>query len=229
MTAFTARRDRRRPSYVPRMPAVAPVVHVVVTQHESWLTIPGEAAALVAAGFALVTIFYARSTVQEAKKTSEQLDEIGKAAQSGVTEQRATVETLGTAHREEMAERARALDAELLVPRLAQLERASEVLLELVDVTQAECVAPPYQLEPGKTLTRVPALLIRLQGAVEILARLGGSELVTVKQLGRSADSGRDLLPQVRGVAIDALSEIKTLARKDPRLRLPSEPSTPAR
>ena len=155
---------------VRRMPVAAPVVHVVVSQRESWLTVAGQVAALIAAAAALTAILYARSTVKEARTTSAQLGEIGKAAQAGVTEQRATVETLGTAHREEMAERARALEAELVGRRLAQLERVSEVLLELVDVTQAEYVAPPYQLEPGKTLTRVPALLIRVQGAVAILA-----------------------------------------------------------
>jgi len=211
---------------VRRMPVAAPVVHVVVSQRESWLTVAGQVAALIAAAAALTAILYARSTVKEARTTSAQLGEIGKAAQAGVTEQRATVETLGTAHREEMAERARALEAELVGRRLAQLERVSEVLLELVDVTQAEYVAPPYQLEPGKTLTRVPALLIRVQGAVAILAHLGGPELVNAKQLGRSAYRGRDLLPQVRGVAIDALSEIETLARNDPSLKLPTTEST---
>ena len=102
------------------------------------------------------------------------------ATETALAEQRTATEASEAAHREQMAERERALTAEMTVQRVAQVERISTLLLNLVDVARDEQLRPPEPLDEGSPFraTAIPAILVRLQSAVLILESLGGPRLL---------------------------------------------------
>lgn len=97
-------------------------------------------AALVAAVAALFTVGFARSTVSEARKARQEArdahDEEMQASERARHE-------VGEQHHAEMSHREHALDAEIALQRVVQMERVAETLAYLVDAARREAMEPP--------------------------------------------------------------------------------------
>lgn len=186
-------------------------------------------ASIVAAVAALVTILYARATVREARHARrenrdahlEEIAEMRQATNAAVAEQQAATEASAAQHRAQMAERDRALEAELAVQRLTQLDRISELLLLLADVARDETRDPPAKLGPGITGTRLPGILRRLRNAITVLEALGGPELLAAGPLARRGYGAGSHAISYLGDALDALEEIDALTRAGAPLAVP--------
>src|SRR6266516_2713188 len=96
---------------------------------DAWSAVGG-IAAVVAAGAALITIWYARATVGEARAARR---EASVAHTEEMAEQRSALQASTAAHQEQMRERERALATEIKLQRIVQLERVAEVLTDLAD------------------------------------------------------------------------------------------------
>lgn len=186
-------------------------------------------ASILAAVAALVTILYARATVREARDGRrenrgahlEEIAEMRQATTAAVAEQQAATEASAAQHRVEMAERDRALAAELAVQRLTQLDRISELLLLLADVARDEARNPPERLAPAISGTRLPGILRRLRNAITVLEALGGPELLAAGPLARRGYGGGSDAVSFLGDALDALEEIDKLVRAGGPLTVP--------
>jgi hypothetical protein len=81
-----------------------------------------------------------------------------------------------TAHAQEISERGRAVAREMWLGRLTQAAKLQELLAETIGAT-AENIseqARPY-VQPGSA-DRLASVLLRIEGAVAVLAQLGGPE-----------------------------------------------------
>jgi hypothetical protein len=177
----------------------------------------GGFSALVAAGAALATIFYARVTVGEARQGRQ---ESRVAHEEEMQERRTAAEAYAAAQREEMSERERSRESDLRLQRVLQVERISQLLLDLVNTAQHEWANPPPQYAPPMplTLTGIPAILVRLGVALEVLVSLGGPEVAKARQLVAEGYGGGMAPSKVVGGGIDALREIDSLVRNDEQL-----------
>ncbi len=185
-------------------------------------------AAVVAAIAALVTILYARRTVAEAKAASEDLERIRAATDAALLEQRSAAQASAAEHSAEMAERKRAISAELGVQRLAQLQRISELLLLLADVAREEERNPPEPLGPGISGTRLPGILKHLRNSITVLEALGGPRLLKAGPLAARGYGAGSQAIRFLGDAIDAFEEIDSLVRADETVRNAAPPSVGA-
>lgn len=181
----------------------------------------GEAATVVAAGAALVTVLFAGATVRQAKDTRK---EQSKAHQEEMAQYAELVHATTAAHQREMAERERAFQAELVLQRLAQIGRVMELAGEAADLARADIANPPPPTGIGNgTWTRVTGALARLEAAAVIYERLGGPqlppEIKTFSIEGRRMGTSPKL---VVGEAMSVLEKLKHLAETDASLAPPT-------
>jgi hypothetical protein len=199
---------------------VASVRFGAVVLADAWSPVSG-IAAVIAASAALVTVWFAGRTVFEARRARK---ESSSAHSEEMRQQAALLATTTAAHEREMAERARALASELVVQRLAQLDKIAELLRETVDVGYREAQYPPLKPETGPfTMTRLPGLLLRLEAAVAVAGRLGCPALDGVMKV---AIDHRAAPMQPLGVASDAMSALRSLSdltQNHPALTLPDD------
>jgi hypothetical protein len=185
----------------------------VVAAVDTWSVISSVASVL-AATAALVTILYARATVQEAQRGRR---ESRANHVEAIAEQKTMAAAFSSAHAEQMADRQRAHDADARLQRLAQMERISELLLSVIDAARAEALEPPPLLTPPSQFraTRIPAMLARLGVALTILDQLAGPRLELASDLAvRGYGPGSNAM-QVVGDAISALKQIESIVRGD--------------
>lgn len=131
-------------------------------------------------------------------------------------------------HVAEVRQRAAAFEADLALRRLAQLEAISALVLLMVDVARQEYLDPPKPVDVTEgfrqmvTTTRIPAIRIRLQTAIEVFNKLGGTKLdVRLPQPGRGEQVGS---MRVWGDGVDILSAIDDLVGREQSPRELSEP-----
>jgi hypothetical protein len=179
----------------------------VILLADAWTAV-GSVAAVVAAGAALVTVLYARSTVSEARAGRR---ESHQAHEEEVAEQRAAAAE--AAHREEMRHRERALETELTLQRTLAAERVAGILLDLIRQGNHEANQPPeFIAGTGVRVTLIPAMLTRLGVAIETLEALRGPTLNVARQVARDSSGGSD--PQrVASGAVGALTEVYQLVQ----------------
>jgi len=164
----------------------------------------GQVASLVAAGAAVLAIYFAKQTVSEAKRGS---DEANAAHQEQMAEARRLLDATAHAHVSEMAARERDAEAERVVQRLAQLSAITDVLRELTDIARDEEVRPPVRTPTNQPLSRVPSRISKLRAALSIYERLGGPFMNQASQLANIGYNGGTPLMQVLGLAQSALEE----------------------
>jgi hypothetical protein len=184
---------------------------------------PADIASGIAAVAALLTVYYARATVSEARRSrneasSAHTDEMNRAAQ--------LLQATITAHEREMAERAEALARELWLQRLTQLGKVQELLGDAVEAARSEIgrreAGSPMIASIGSTL--LSSALLRVEAAVVILTRLGGPALPDIRQM---TEKGRDAgasLYEVEAEAVRAIAATRFLAETDDKFRRPDEP-----
>jgi hypothetical protein len=174
----------------------------------------------VAALAALLTVYYARSTVTEARKArqearqahGEEMDREGQLLTATVT-----------AHDREMAERERALERELWLQRLTQLGKVQDIVKETADIARYEVTNRPERIEGGiGTWTRVTGGLLRLEAAIVVLERLGGPELPEMRQTARDGRRMGNPPGPVVGAMMDALARLLHLSEQDASFQPPS-------
>jgi hypothetical protein len=139
------------------------------------LSTVGDLATLVAAGAALVTVFFAGRTVSETKDLRR---DSAKAHSEQMRQEAELLEATKAAHQQVMAERKRAFDADLTLQRIAQLGRIRDGIGEAADLARGDIANPPPSTGiGGGTWTRVTGALARLEGEIVIYERLGGPAL----------------------------------------------------
>jgi hypothetical protein len=190
-------------------------------------------ATVVAAIAALAAIYFARETVREAVRARRESASAhdtqmlqSRSAHGAQMLQMSNAMTLDSArHRQEMTERTRAFAAEMVLRRIEQAERVSELFLQLVEVAREEYFSPPAPLhETGSvmTTTRIPAILARVKIAVAILADLGGPDVSDSIPVGGRGEKAGSMRVWTGGIA--ALVAMESLAKTDDRLTLKSIP-----
>ncbi len=180
----------------------------------------GEIFSGIAALAALLTVIYARKTVLEAERARK---EASKAHGEEMTREGQLLEATQRAHEQEMAERASAFDRDLWLQRLMQLGRVQEALSATVDATHAEIgrrgLGEPAMV--GMSATPLTSAVLRLEGSLVILGRLGGPALADVRKVaGRARQLGtplQELLSELTG----SLDGTRAVAEADDAFRAP--------
>ncbi len=179
----------------------------------------GGIASVVAAAAALVAVLYARATVSEARKARTE-SSAAHAEESG--QQAKLLEATTAAHQQEAQERERALASDLVLQRLVQLGRITDVLRELAEIARTEMVdEPPLMTGTPFRLTRTTGMLARLEAATVIFESLGGPALSKAESLAKEGRRANTPPGTILGDAMGVLDEITFLARSDDRLCLP--------
>jgi hypothetical protein len=109
---------------------------------DAWTAIGGIGSTLAVAA-AVVAIYFAKKTVDEARAGREAER---KAHEDVLASHRAQLDALTAAHREEMAQRAQALEAERDLEVVRRLDRLARALLDLADCARDEAINPPARL-----------------------------------------------------------------------------------
>ena len=190
---------------------------------DAWGAVGG-IASFVGAAAVLIAVLYARETVREARaaRAEAHADHL-----ETIREQEKATDAARDAQRVEMADRERAYQAERALQRGAQVQRIADLLLELVEVARDEDLNPPPMASGGAfRSTRIPALVIRLRGALGHLAALGGPALETTEKLARERQTGDSPLTTL-GDAVSSLAEIEFAVANDDSLRIPSSETKP--
>jgi hypothetical protein len=196
------------------------------------LTVASAIATVVAAVAALVTIHFARQTVDEARAGrreshnyhEEEMRAARDAAEVAEARHKAELRELEFGrlagqgqHEENMAERTRASARARDEERLLQLDRISALLLEIIDVARDEARDPPEKLGAAITGTRLPAMLLRLANAVEVLRALGGPVPELAADFANSGYSAGSQAIRYLGEGIDALRDIQRVVDEQRR------------
>ena len=125
-------------------------------------------------------------------------------------------------HQQEAQERERVLASDLLLQRLIQLGRITDVLRELADIACTQMVdEPPLMTGTPSRLTRTTGMLARLEAATVIFESLGGPTLSKAESLAKEGRRANTPPGTILGDAMGVLDEITFLARSDDRLCLP--------
>jgi hypothetical protein len=179
----------------------------------------GGVASVIAAGAALVTVVYARATVAQARAARHESRE---AHAEETRQQTALLEAMRMAHEQEMVERERALASDLILQRLVQLGRVTDLLGELADIARTEQTSPPPLIEgtPFK-LTRTTGVLVRLEAAIAVFEGLGGPPLAKAERLSKEGRRANTPPMRIVGDAMAALDEIAFIAKDEGRLMMP--------
>jgi len=180
----------------------------------------GQIASLVAAGAAVVAIYFARQTVAEAKNARSEAT-VAHAEQ--MTEALRLLEATTAAHTTEMAARDRDFEARLVMQRMAQLGVITDILRELTDIAREEQHHPPLKTESNQPLSRIPSRLAQLNTALSIFQRLGGHPLKHAGELARGGYNRGTPLMQVLGMAQGGLQEAVAQADAHIGLELPDQ------
>jgi hypothetical protein len=180
----------------------------------------GQIATLVAAGAALVTVYFAKRTVAEAEQARKEastahIEELG--------EERKLLETTTSAHEAEMAARDRALATQLALQRLAQLGTITDVLREITDIARDEEAHPPPRTVAGQPLSRIPSRMLQLGAALSVYERIGGPHMKEARALADLGYNAGTQLMQVLGMATTGLSEAVSQAVAHVTLEVPDQ------
>jgi hypothetical protein len=189
---------------------------------DAWSTV-GSLAAVVAALAALVTVWFARRTVMEARAgRREQHD----AHTAEIHQQERLLNATVTAHEREMQERDRALAAELVLQRIAHLRGITNTLRQLSDLARDDIEYEPSTIPfTPIRLTRITGAIVHLRALLAMFESLGGPPLMQAQNLVNTYSAGTPP-GQVLGMAMnEAFTEAISLAENHESLKLPSTSS----
>jgi len=178
----------------------------------------GQIATLIAAGAALVTIWFAKQTVTEAKKARKEAHE---AHAEEMGEERKLLDATTAAHEAEMSARYKGLVTEVVMQRLTQLGTITNVLRELTDIARDEQRNPPQRTEINQPLSRIPSRKLQLGVALASYQRLGGPSMKEASAVAELAYNAGTPLMEVLGKATAALSEARSQADAHASLEIP--------
>jgi hypothetical protein len=174
----------------------------------------------VAALAALLAVYFARATVQEARRNRS---EEALAHREAMASEERLLEATNASHEQEMQDRYNAVEREMWVERLTQLGRVQELLGNVVDTTGTTIA---LREEAGRPMTvgigdtRVSCALLRAEVGVAILAQLGGPSLPEFAQAAERGRVAGTSLHEVEAVAAATLNTVRALAQSDPTFRL---------
>lgn len=212
----------------------------------SWWSVIATVAAVIAAGAALVTTIYARSTVVDGRAAHRELmnaereasNDFSVAHREAMSAQQVARDDFTAAHREamaaqalaredfaagraeEMAERKRALDAQIALERLAQAARITEVQITIARTAREETLSPPPPAAGSQRATFIPSVQAQLRTALAVFYALGGPRLRIADDLAGMAYSLTTQPIEVLQLATNSLGELKRLTDQDEKLRL---------
>ena len=174
---------------------------------DAWTAIGGIGSMLAVAA-AVVATYFAKTTVDEARTGRE---DDRRAHDEVLASQRAQLDAVTAAHREEMAQRAQALDAERQLEVVRRLDRLARALLDLADWARDEAINPPARLSDVSPipLTRIPGLLAALRAAAATLLAIGGPDLPNVRRVADQGYHGGMSPMHFVGEAFTGLQEVE--------------------
>jgi hypothetical protein len=181
----------------------------------------GDIASGIAALAALVTIYYARATVLQAREARREAS----AAHSEEMDREAQLlEETQAAYEQEMAARKLALQRELWLQRLAQLGKLQDLLWEAADIARSEISNPPERIEgqPG-TWTRLTGVLLRVEAGLVSLELLEGPSLPKIKQMAGECQQMHTPAARVVSETMSALQITLHLAESDAAFKAPGD------
>ncbi|HEX3518427.1 MAG TPA: hypothetical protein VHT29_05280 [Solirubrobacteraceae bacterium] len=177
-------------------------------------------AVVLAAIAALVTVYYARTTVREAH---ESRSEQASAHKEEMNHEAQLLDATTTAHEQEMAERKHALESEMWLRRLTQVARLQDLLGKAIEAARERIAIQhrPY-VEPD-SLDPLPIVLLQIEGALTILTTLGGPDPPEpLRNLLKDGRHGGTSLHDVARYAVNALSAIADSLEADDCFKSPS-------
>jgi len=181
----------------------------------------GDIASGIAALAALVTVYYARATVLQARDARR---EASAAHNEEMAREAQLLEATRAAHAQEMAERERALERELWLQRLAQLAKLQDLLWEAADVGRLEISTPPERIEGQVgTWTRLTGVLVRVEAALVSLEALGGPLLPEIRRMAIDCRQIGVHPGKVVSETMSALQITLHLAESDPTFKAPRD------
>jgi hypothetical protein len=186
-------------------------------------TVVSAVAAVIAAVAALATILYARLTVVEAQQSrheSQVEHEAEMVQQKQMLEEFAAARSQAQAQYEaQMAERARAFDAEVTLMRVEQFQRVIDALIDLGDTAREEVRYQPPMWDRHDVASRIPSVQVRLRAALVILNSFGAIVPAVASQAA-SLPPVPGATAQVANLVKRALEEIENLVHNDEKLKL---------
>ncbi len=179
----------------------------------------GSISAGIAAVAALVTVYYARATVIEARKAR---GEASGAHAEELAREGELIDAIRLAHVEEVADRQLALERELWLQRLTEVGKLQDLLWQASDIARHEVDNPPPRIagQTG-TWTRLTGVLLRVEAALANLQQLGGPALPEIKQM---ASNGKQIgihPGEVVSKTMSALEQTIFVANNDESLQPP--------
>jgi hypothetical protein len=186
-------------------------VPLLVTATISATTIITQVSALAAVVAAIATVravIYARRTVLESQQARA---DARKAHEAQIAEMAKGTAAAAEQHRVEMEDRKQFADAEALSRRVLQLERISELVLQIINVARDEHRDPPERLGAATTGSKLPAMLRRLSDAVAAFVALDGIYRERTGELARRGFGAGAQAITILGDGIDALDEIQQI------------------
>lgn len=111
------------------------------------------------------------------------------AHQEAMAAQAVAREDFAAGRAEEMAERKRALDAQIALERLAQAGRVTEILITMARTAHDETLSPPPSAAGAQRATFIPSVQAQLRSALAVFYALGGPALETANELANKAYS----------------------------------------
>jgi hypothetical protein len=194
---------------------------------DAWTAVGGFAV-VAAAVAALVTIYYARATVAEARLArkesraahAEEVAEQRAATEAAVAAQQRAIDAATVAHREQMQKQQRAHENDIALQRVIQIGRVVTALGAVLDTAVYEWFNEQPMVSLQFRFTAIPSRLNRLRIAVAMLEALGGPELNETDALSKRGYSLGEPPSRVFNDAFNALSEIEQTIRAHESLRL---------
>jgi hypothetical protein len=168
-------------------------------------------ASVVAAVAAVGALYFARDTVREA---IEDRNDASKHHEEQIEQLTSLLAATKEAHDEEASDHRRLYDHDLIIRRVAQIQRISETLSALMDAARSEWSnpTPRYDLGNGGMLAATPvmALQTRLRLEVQVLRSLGGPQAIEgwIPPLERD-DDGAGLLRLWTSTGLTALQKLQ--------------------
>lgn len=173
-----------------------------------WTSVIGLGFAAAAAFFAWRAVHWARQTVRDGETASR---EAADRHDEQIAEMRAATTAAAAQHQAEMADRQQMAALETADLLLAQLERISDLIMDILNQAREEDIHPPDNVGPGLTGSKLAPMCIRLENA---LAAIYGRAMPSPIKARDLASRGRGAgTPPINtfAMAVDALLEVHQL------------------
>jgi hypothetical protein len=173
-----------------------------------WTSVIGLAFAALAGFFAWRAVHWARQTVKDGETASR---EAADRHDEQIAEMRAATTAAAAQHSAEMADRERLAAVENADRQLVQLERISDLIMDILNRAREEHINPPPNIGLGLTGSQLAPMCIRLENALAALYGRAMPSPVKARDLASRGRGAGTPASNTYAMAVDALLEIHQL------------------